>query len=112
MADLLRVKAEILRLMDADAATIAAISERPLAIAARQGALSYELRSALDAARFWCDSGRAAEAQTLLASILARFTEGPGTADLRAARQLLAEQAAGCNDPSPPQGPRKPAGYR
>jgi predicted ATPase len=92
-ADLLRVKAEILRLADADDAIVEAALRRSLVIAARQGALSYELRAAIDCARFWQDRGRVAEAQTMLASILRRFTEGFATADFLAARQLLDELA-------------------
>lgn len=92
-ADLLRVKAEILRLANPDDATVEAMFHRSLEIAGQQGALSYELRTALDLARFWRDRGRGAEVRTLLASILGRFTEGLATADLQTGHQLLDELA-------------------
>ena len=92
-AELLRVKAGILRLANADVATVEAMSQRSLAIAGQQGALSYELRTAIDLARFRQDNGLGAEAQALLASILGRFTEGFATADLIAARRFIGEPA-------------------
>jgi predicted ATPase len=55
----------------------------------RQGALSLELRCATDLARLWHAQGRTVSARELLAPIYGRFTEGFGTADLRAAKALL-----------------------
>ena len=92
MPDLLQVRAEVLHLAHTDDATVEAIFQRSQAVAAQQGALSYELRTALDLARF--RRGGGAEAQTMLASILARFTEGYAAGDLQAARALLAETVA------------------
>jgi predicted ATPase len=40
-------------------------------------------------ARFWRDRGRSVEAHELLRDVYQRFTEGFGTADLRAAQALL-----------------------
>jgi predicted ATPase len=59
--------------------------------ARRQGALSWELRTATSLARLWRDRGRADAARRLLRPICDRFTEGFGTADLKAAKALLAE---------------------
>jgi len=42
-------------------------------------------------ARLQHDQGRIGEARDLLASVYGRFTEGFGTADLKAARLLLDE---------------------
>jgi predicted ATPase len=67
--------------------------QRSLAIVGQQGALSYELRTAIDCVRFWRGSGRVAKPRTLLASVLGRFTEGFATADFLAARHLLDELA-------------------
>jgi predicted ATPase len=64
-----------------------------LNIARRQGALSWELRSATSLARLWRDQHRVAEARDLLAPVYGRFSEGFSTADLTAARRLLDELA-------------------
>jgi len=64
-----------------------------LNIARRQGALSWELRSATSLARLWQTQARLAEARDLLAPVYGRFSEGFATADLIAARRLLDELA-------------------
>jgi predicted ATPase len=53
--------------------------------------LSWELRAATSLARLLRDRDRIDEARDLLAPIYDRFTEGFGTADLIAAKQLLGE---------------------
>src|SRR5262249_42193744 len=73
LAELLRVKAEVLRLAHSDSAAVEQMFQRSLSIAGQQGALSYELRIALDAAHFWRDSGRGRQAQVLLDSITRRL---------------------------------------
>jgi predicted ATPase len=55
------------------------------------GALSWELRAATSLARLLRDQGRPADATACLQPIHDRFTEGFGTADLIAAKQLLDE---------------------
>ena len=62
---------------------------RSLAVAREQGAASWELRTATSLARHWQSRDRAREARALLEPVHARFTEGFGTADWRAARCLL-----------------------
>jgi len=57
---------------------------------AQQGRL-WELRAATALARLLADSGRAAEARTVLPPVYAWFSEGFDTADLRAARAVLAQ---------------------
>jgi len=59
--------------------------------ARRQGALSWELRTATSLSRLWHDQGRTQEAHRLLAPIYDRFTEGFATIDLRAAKALIAD---------------------
>jgi predicted ATPase/DNA-binding winged helix-turn-helix (wHTH) protein len=54
-----------------------------------QGALSWELRAATSLATLWIQKGRRAEAQDRLGGVLARFSEGRGTADLTRARRVL-----------------------
>jgi predicted ATPase/DNA-binding winged helix-turn-helix (wHTH) protein len=63
-------------------------------LAARQGALSWEIRAATSLARFWRDRNRATEARELLDGVYRKFTEGFDTADLRAAKALLIELSA------------------
>ena len=57
--------------------------------ARRQGALSWELRTATSLARLRERQGRAAEAVETLQAVYARFTEGFDTADLLTARAFL-----------------------
>jgi len=59
-------------------------------LARRQGALSWELRSATSLARLRYGENRTAEAHAALAPIYAKFTEGLETADVKAAGALLA----------------------
>jgi predicted ATPase len=59
--------------------------------AGRQEALSWELRAATSLARLLRHHGRPADAIVCLQPIYDRFTEGFGTADLIAAKQLLDE---------------------
>ena len=65
--------------------------EEALRIARRQQAKSDELRAATSLARLWREQGRRAEARELLAPIYGWFTQGFGTADLKAAKGLLDE---------------------
>ena len=60
-----------------------------VAIARQQEALSLELRASVSLARLWSGSGRRAEAQAVLSTVLGRFTEGFETVDLFAAAKLL-----------------------
>jgi predicted ATPase/DNA-binding winged helix-turn-helix (wHTH) protein len=72
-----------------------ALFRRSLAIAHRQDALSWELRSAMSLARLLRQQGQSLEAYDLLAPVFDRFTEGFTTFDLVQARTLLKELAAG-----------------
>jgi predicted ATPase/DNA-binding winged helix-turn-helix (wHTH) protein len=62
-----------------------------LALARRQGAHAWELRTAISAAGLLGSLGRDAEALELLSPIYERFTEGFGTADLQVARMTLSK---------------------
>jgi predicted ATPase len=57
--------------------------------AQRDRVLGWELRAALNLARLRVSQGRDDEARRMLAPVYDRFTEGFGTADLRASRAVL-----------------------
>jgi predicted ATPase/class 3 adenylate cyclase len=91
-AEIHRVAGEIALCSPApDAARAEAYFIAALAIARRQQAKSWELRTATSYARLMCDQGRAGEAYDLLAPIYGWFREGFGTKDLKEAKQLLDE---------------------
>ena len=93
MAELLRIKGDLV-LQEGrpnSAETAEGHFLRALDWARRQGALSWELRTATSLSRLWHDQGRTQEAHRLLAPIYDRFTEGFETADLRAAKALIGE---------------------
>jgi predicted ATPase/DNA-binding winged helix-turn-helix (wHTH) protein len=91
LAELLRINGELILLQNAvDAPAVAGEYFREaLDCARRQGALSWELRTATSLARVWRDRHRTPEARELLQPVYDRFTEGFETADLRSARALL-----------------------
>lgn len=60
-----------------------------IGVAKQQRALSLELRAALGLSRLWHAQNKSEAAQALLSEIHGRFTEGFGSADLRAAEGLL-----------------------
>ena len=62
---------------------------RSLAVARQQEAASWELRTATSLARHWQAQERKHEARAVLEPVFARFAEGYGTADWRAARALV-----------------------
>jgi len=89
MPETLRIKAELLRSQgDVDGAETCLA--RSLAMAREEGALSWELRTAMSLARLEQNRAQAEPARDLVASIYQRFTEGFETADLQAARSLFA----------------------
>jgi predicted ATPase len=95
-AELLRVKGELLLLQGGSsaAATAEDYFRQALDWARRQGALSWELRAATSLAQLLRDQSRAADALALLQPVYDRYTEGFDTADLKAAKALLAALAA------------------
>jgi predicted ATPase len=88
---MLRIKGELLLLQSGSTAAAAAENQFRQALdwAARQGALSWELRAAMSLAGLLRDQGRSADAKTLLQPVYDRFTEGFDTADLKKAKLLL-----------------------
>jgi predicted ATPase/DNA-binding winged helix-turn-helix (wHTH) protein len=91
MAELLRVRGELLLSQQAAGATAAAEQHfrQSLDWARRQGALFWELRAAASLAQLLRGEGRISDAKSLLRPVYDRFTEGFDTADLIAVRQLL-----------------------
>ena len=91
VAELLRIKGELLLLQTGPDTVVAAEDHFRQALdwASRQGALSWELRAATSLARLWRSQGRSKAAYQLLAPVYDRFTEGVETADLIAARELI-----------------------
>jgi predicted ATPase len=87
-AELMRMKGELL-LRQSFAAEAAVRFEAANDIAREQGALFWELRIALSLARLRLSQGRHDEGKRLLMPVYARFTEGFGAPDLRAAKALL-----------------------
>ena len=68
------------------------------------GALAWELRAATSLARLLRDQGRPADATACLQPIYDRFTEGFGTGDLIAAKQLLDNLGRICTSLRPSSG--------
>jgi hypothetical protein len=92
IAELLRVKGELM-LMQAASGDVTAAEDcfrRALDWARRQGALSWELRAAISFTRLRLNQAGWAEAAAALRAVYDRFTEGFETADLKAAKALLA----------------------
>jgi predicted ATPase/DNA-binding winged helix-turn-helix (wHTH) protein len=93
MAELMRIKGELMLMGDdpTETPTIEKLFLESLDEARGQGALFWELRTAISLARLWQNNGRSTEASALLRPIHARLTEGHATADPRAAQALLEE---------------------
>ena len=88
-AELHRLKGE-LHFGASDLTAAKCCFQQALALARSQNARSLELRAGLSMARLYQSQSKHDEAANLLAPIYARFTEGFDTADLRAAKALLA----------------------
>jgi hypothetical protein len=91
IAELYRIKGEVLLRDPSDLSALAAEEcfFRALDEARQQGALFWELRSALSLAGLRQRQERVSDARRLIAPIYGRFTEGFQTRDLSSARALL-----------------------
>jgi predicted ATPase len=91
VAELLRIKGELILREDAPQAATAAEQHflQSLDWTRRQGALLWELRTSTNLARLQQDQGRIAEARSLLQSVYDRFSKGFETADLKTAKAYL-----------------------
>jgi predicted ATPase len=90
-AELMRIKGALL-LKETEHRSVSAAEQcfgAALEVARRQGALFWELRSALSLARLRISQDRRDEARVVLAPVYDKFSEGFGIADLRDARAML-----------------------
>ena len=94
-AELLRIKGELTkRLGLADSVKLSeSYFEKSLLWSSRQQAKSLELRGATSLAQLYCDQGRHDAARNLLAPVYSQFDHKYETADLAAAKSLLAYMA-------------------
>jgi predicted ATPase/DNA-binding winged helix-turn-helix (wHTH) protein len=92
LAELLRIKANILATRSQHASAVDCLHEA-LAVAREQSSLAFELRSATALARLLSEGGQREEGRRRLALVYDRFTEGFGTADLRIASQIIKDLA-------------------
>jgi predicted ATPase/class 3 adenylate cyclase len=91
-AELHRLQGEaFLARRPSDTAEAEACFHRALDVARVQEARTWELRAALSLARLWRRRGREHDARRLVEETSAWFTEGHDVADLRSARELIAE---------------------
>ena len=92
-AELLRLKGELFLLQSTPAVAekAADLFRQALDEVRRQETLSWELRAATSLARLLRNQCRPSDAIAVLQPVYDRFTEGFGTADLQAAKQLLDE---------------------
>jgi predicted ATPase len=91
MPELLRMKGALLLSTpnpSGDAAE--ACFTQSLELSRRQGALAWELRTAVDLAALLASRGQADSARTLLQPVLERFMDSQKTTDVTAAERLLA----------------------
>ncbi|WP_453950130.1 hypothetical protein [Bradyrhizobium sp. USDA 377] len=92
-AELWRIKGELL-LHPGECRSVAAAEQafdNAFLVAREQGALSWELRTAISMARLRMSQSRAEDARSVLASAYGKFTEGFETSDLKRAQTMIAE---------------------
>src|SRR5262249_60513254 len=89
MAEVLRVKAHLLKVAGAETKEIEMILLSSLEIARAQQARCWELRAACDLARLWQAQGRGREGLKGVQAVYEEFTEGYDTADVREAEALV-----------------------
>jgi predicted ATPase/DNA-binding winged helix-turn-helix (wHTH) protein len=96
-AELLRIKGELL-LKESQYRSVAGAEQhfdKAFEVARGQGALFWELRTAISLARLRISQDRPDDAHQALASACGKFTEGFAMSDLRNARTMLAQLSAG-----------------
>jgi predicted ATPase len=94
-AELLRIKGE-LRLHAGERRSVSEAEwhfDRAMEVARQQGAVFWELRTAVSLARLRISQDRGADALGILQSVCGRFTEGFAIADMRSAQAMIAQLA-------------------
>jgi len=88
LPELLRLQGDVLASLERPRPAEACYADA-LETARRQGSLGWELRAATSFAKLHLAEGRRDDARELLTGVYERFTEGFGTTDLIAAKQVL-----------------------
>jgi tetratricopeptide (TPR) repeat protein len=90
MPELLRLKARLLLASPSDNGDAESCFGQSLAWSRRQGARSWELRTAVDLATLWATQGQPKKSRAVLEPIFDGFSEGFHTEDMHAAKRLVA----------------------
>jgi predicted ATPase len=90
LAETVRLRGDLL-IVTGDRISAEANFRDAIALAQRQSAKLFELRSTTSLARLWRDQGKRTEARDLLVPVYERFTESFDTPDLKEAKGLLDE---------------------
>ncbi len=91
--EILRIKGNVIRFqMPARWTEAIALYEESIALARRDHALAWELRSVMSLVKLWRQHGGSPDAEAALSTCYERFTEGFGSGDLRQARALMASR--------------------
>ncbi len=93
VAELHRLKGDVLWRGGDDLESVERCYRHSVEVARRQDALSWELRTTTSLARLVRNRGDGARGRAMLATVYNRFTEGFDTADMVAAKVLLAEMS-------------------
>ena len=87
-AEVLRVQG-LLAQAQGDEGAAAELMQSAIALARRQGALLWELRSTMSLSKLWAGQGRTAQALEALVAVYGRYAEGFDTRDLVQAKILI-----------------------
>ncbi|MGX1324583.1 putative ATPase/DNA-binding winged helix-turn-helix (wHTH) protein [Bradyrhizobium sp. USDA 377] len=91
LPELTRIKGELMRRSAKHSGDAEALFREAMGIAAQQGARFWELRCATSLARLMGEAGQSADALAILENVSGSFAEGAEIADMRTARELMAQ---------------------
>ena len=91
LPELIRIKGELVHRSPRNSEGAEAHFRDALTMAVQQGARFWELRCAISLARLMIQAGQTAEALALLGNVSESFAEGADIADMRSARELIAQ---------------------
>ena len=91
LPELMRIQGELMLRSPRHASGADARFREAMDMAAQQGARFWELRCAISLARFMIGAGRSADALAVLNNVCGAFAEGADIADMRIARDLIAQ---------------------